>query len=483
MPVAVIVLLCLLGAAVLLLLAACVRAARIRRKRGPAAAPAEAQTRERADTYARALSEMIRCETVNPRGSDSSAKFARFREVLAGCFPRVHAELEQILIGDTLLLKWKGRDPQRGAIALLAHSDVVEASGEWKHPPFGGVIADGCVWGRGAMDNKGNLCALLSAAEELLAEGFVPPCDVYIASSNNEETMGDGAPNTVEYLKKQGVRLDLVIDEGGAVVQAPMPGLRGSYAMMGIMEKGYADVRFTARSGGGHSSTPPKGTPLARLAAFVNHVEKHPPFKMRFTPPVKAMFRELAPWMDFPFRLLFGNLWLFGPLLKLAMPMVSGQAAALLKTTCVFTMAEGSGAPNVIPASASVTANLRFMVHQAREASLDALRRLADRYGLEMEVLYSSDCSPVTDTESERFRFVRRCVEEVFPEAPVAPYVMLGGTDSRHYSGLCPCVVKFGPSVLTPQQLASMHAKDENFGVEALARAVSFFRRVLTTYR
>ena len=482
MPV-VIVLLCLLGLFLLLLLIACVNAARIAAKPRPAAKPAEGQALERADGYARSLSKMIACETVNPRGSDSSAKFARFREVLAECFPRVHAELEQTLIGDALLLKWKGRDPGRGAVALLAHSDVVEASGEWEHPPFAGEIADGCVWGRGAMDNKGNLCALLSAAEELLGEGFVPPCDVYIASSNNEETMGDGAPNTVAYLQKQGVRLDLVIDEGGAVVSAPMPGLKGSYAMMGIMEKGYADVRFTARSDGGHSSTPPKNTPLARLAAFVHHVEKHSPFKMKFTPPVKAMFRELAPYMRFPFRLLFGNLWLFGPLLKLAMPMVSGQAAALLKTTCVFTMAEGSGAPNVIPASASVTANLRFMVHQAREASLDALRRLADRYGLEMEVLYSSDCSPVTDTESERFRFVRRCVEEVFPEAPVAPYVMLGGTDSRHYSGLCPCVVKFGPSVLTPQQLASMHAKDENFGVEALARAVSFFRRVLTTYR
>ncbi len=482
MPV-VIVLLCLLGLLLLLLLIACVNAARIAAKPRPAAKPAEGQVLERADGYARSLSKMIACETVNPRGSDSSAKFARFREVLAECFPRVHAELEQTLIGDALLLKWKGRDPGRGAVALLAHSDVVEASGEWEHPPFAGEIADGCVWGRGAMDNKGNLCALLSAAEELLGEGFVPPCDVYIASSNNEETMGDGAPNTVEYLKKQGVRLDLVIDEGGAVVSAPMPGLKGSYAMMGIMEKGYADVRFTARSDGGHSSTPPKNTPVARLAAFVHHVEKHSPFKMKFTPPVKAMFRELAPYMRFPFRLLFGNLWLFGPLLKLAMPMVSGQAAALLKTTCVFTMAEGSGAPNVIPSSASVTANLRFMVHQARDESLAILRRLAEKYGLEMEVLYSSDCSPVTDTESERFRFVRRCVEEVFPEAPVAPYVMLGGTDSRHYSAICPCVVKFGPSILTPQQLASMHARNENFGVEALGRAVAFFRLLLTSYQ
>ncbi len=483
MPIGVIVLLCIVGLLVLLLLVACVRAAMMGGKAAVSSQPAKTQDMEKADGYARSLSKMIQCETVNPRGADSSAKFSRMREVLEELFPLVHAQMERTLIGDALLFRWKGKDPGRNPIAFLAHSDVVEATGEWKHPPFAGEIADGCIWGRGAMDNKGNLCAVLSAAEELLAEGFVPPCDVYIASSNNEETMGDGAPNTVEYLKKQGITLDLVIDEGGAVVNAPMPGLKGNFAMMGIMEKGYADVRFTARSDGGHSSTPPKGTPIARLAAFVNRVETHSPFKMKFTPPVKDMFRKLAPHMAFPFRLLFGNLWLFGPLLKLVMPMVSGQAAALLKTTCVFTMAEGSGAPNVIPTAASVTANLRFMVHQARDESLAALKRLAGKYNLEMEVLYSSDCSPVTDTGSERFRFVENCVREIFPEAPVAPYVMLGGTDSRHYNAISPCVVRFGPTVLTPQQLASMHARDENFGVDSLARSVAFFRRVLTAYR
>lgn len=483
MPIIGIVLLCLLGLLILLLLIACVHAVLIGRKPAPSAAPAEAQTAERTEVYAGALSRLIQCETVNARGSDSSAKFARMRETLAELFPRVHAELEQTLVGDALLMKWKGKDSSRGAVALLAHSDVVEATGEWKYPPFGGEIAEGCVWGRGAMDNKGSLCALFSAVEELLGEGFVPPCDIYIASSNNEETMGNGAPNTVEVLKKRGVKLDLVIDEGGAVINAPMPGLSGNFAMIGVMEKGYADVRFTARSNGGHSSTPPKNTPLIRLAAFVHDVENHSPFKKAFTPPVRAMFRELAPSMSFPFRLLFGNLWLFAPLLKAVMPMVSGQAGALLKTTCAFTMAQGSGAPNVIPESASVTANLRFMLHQAQDASLAALKKRAEKYDLEMEVLYSSDCSPLTDIDSERFRFVRRCVEEVFPEAPTAPYVMLGGTDSRHYNAVCPCVVRFGPTVLTPQQLAAMHGRDENLGVEALARAVGFYRRVLTEYR
>ena len=475
-----------IGLGVLILLAgllgaACVRAALLKNpeKRGEPQ-PVDG---EKAAKYAKDLSRMIRCETISVRESGPAEKFARYRAELEQLFPLVHERLERTLIGDAMLFKWRGADPARGAVVLMAHSDVVPAAGEWDHPPFAGEIADGCVWGRGAMDTKGSLCALFNAVEELLAEGFTPPCDVYLASSNNEEIMGDGAPNTVTWLTDHGVKLDLVLDEGGAVIEAPMPGLNGKYAMLGVLEKGYADVRFTAVSAGGHSSTPPKGTPLARLAAFVNRVETRPPFPVKITPPVKAMFAAMAPDMAFPFRLLFGNLWLFGPLLKRVIPKVSGQAGALLHTTCAFTMAQGSDAPNVIPAQASVTANLRFMVHQGREASLQALEKLANKYGLRMEVLYACDCSPVVDVHSAGYAYIRQCVREVFPEAGIAPYVMLGGTDAKHYAKVCDCALRFAPTVLTPQQLASMHASNENLSVDALARAVAFYRRVLTGYR
>lgn len=475
-----------IGLGVLILLAgllgaACVRAALLKNpeKRGEPQ-PVDG---EKAAKYAKDLSRMIRCETISVRESGPAEKFARYRAELEQLFPLVHERLERTLIGDAMLFKWRGTDPARGAVVLMAHSDVVPAAGEWDHPPFAGEIADGCVWGRGAMDTKGSLCALFNAVEELLAEGFTPPCDVYLASSNNEEIMGDGAPNTVTWLTDHGVKLDLVLDEGGAVIEAPMPGLNGKYAMLGVLEKGYADVRFTAVSAGGHSSTPPKGTPLAQLAAFVNRVETRPPFPVKITPPVKAMFAAMAPDMAFPFRLLFGNLWLFGPLLKRVIPKVSGQAGALLHTTCAFTMAQGSDAPNVIPTEASVTANLRFMVHQGREASLQALEKLANKYGLRMEVLYACDCSPVVDVHSAGYAYIRQCVREVFPEAGIAPYVMLGGTDAKHYAKVCDCALRFAPTVLTPQQLASMHARNENLSVDALARAVAFYRRVLTGYR
>lgn len=215
-----------IGLGVLILLAgllgaACVRAALLKNpeKRGEPQ-PVDG---EKAAKYAKDLSRMIRCETISVRESGPAEKFARYRAELEQLFPLVHERLERTLIGDAMLFKWRGTDPARGAVVLMAHSDVVPAAGEWDHPPFAGEIADGCVWGRGAMDTKGSLCALFNAVEELLAEGFTPPCDVYLASSNNEEIMGDGAPNTVTWLTDHGVKLDLVLDEGGAVIEAPMP--------------------------------------------------------------------------------------------------------------------------------------------------------------------------------------------------------------------------------------------------------------------
>lgn len=471
----------LLGLVILLLLIAVIHTLTIGRSTRSAAKPAITFTEAERDKYVSDLSRMIQCETISLRGATDLSKFDDFHAVLAQLFPLIHEKLEKTEIDGSLLYRWPGQSHDH-AVLLMSHQDVVEATGEWKYPPFSGQIAEGRIWGRGTMDTKGSLCAILEAVEELLREGFAPSCDVYVASSCNEEIMGDGAPKTAKHLQEQGVKLDLVLDEGGAIVHAPMPGLTGHYAMLGILEKGYADVRFVARAEGGHSSTPPKNTPIARLAAFVNHMEKHSPFKKKFTPPVRRMFRSMAADMSFPFRLLFGNLWLFEPLLKIVLPKVSGQAGAMLATTCAFTMMQGSASPNVIPAEASVTANLRFMIHQPMAESMEILRREAQKYGIDVELLEGHDCSPVVDMENPNYRFVEACVHECFPDAGVAPYIMLGGTDARHYAPHCPCAVRFAPLVISGQQMSSVHARDENVDVDAVAKAVKFYRYVLENH-
>ncbi|MDL2323588.1 M20/M25/M40 family metallo-hydrolase [Ruminococcaceae bacterium OttesenSCG-928-A16] len=478
------ILLALLGVVALLLLAACINTLRIKNK--TPLGSALPVNEELAMKYAKDLGRMLQCETVNDPGADpakTSAEFAGMRRVLAELFPLSHQTLHTVEgLGDALLMRWQGKDPKRGAIVLMAHSDVVPATGEWKYPPFSGEVAEGCVWGRGAVDTKGSLCAIFEAVETLLAEGFTPPCDVYISSSNNEETMGDGAPKALAWLQEQGVSIDVVSDEGGAILQAPLPGLTGSFAMLGIVEKGFANLRFTAKSTGGHASMPPKGSPIVRLAAFVNRVEKKSPFKKEISKPVRDMFRELAPYMRFGMRLVLGNIWLFGPLLKVVLPKVSAQAGAMLQTTCAFTMASGSEAANVMPETASVTANLRFIMHQPGAESIAVIKALAAEYGLETEVLYSHDCSPYVDIASSKYQYMMDCVKKAFPDVGVAPYIMLGGTDARHFAHVCPCTVRFAPLKMNKQQLGSMHGLDENVDIDALAGGVGFYLTVLRDY-
>lgn len=436
------------------------------------------QPDNRSTGYAQKLSAMVQCDTTSHAGVAETEKFLAFHKELERLFPLVHRDLEKTVIDGNLLFRWKGRtngDP----IVLMSHQDVVPAEGEWLHPPFSGAIVDGKVWGRGAFDTKASLMAFFQAVEELLAEGYVPQCDVYLASSCTEEWAGDGAPKLVAELQRRGVRPFLVIDEGGGIITDPIGGVKGNFAMVGVFEKGKADVRFTARSSGGHASAPGKGTPIARLSAFVNEVESKPPFRRKFLPEVKAMFRRLSPYAPFHLRLVMGNLWLFGPVMKQVMPAISAQAAAMLQTTIAFTMQSGSDACNVLPQEASVSANMRFIPHQGERASLDLIREVAAKYGLEMEIMHSSDYTQPVDIRGEAFRQVERVIGNTFPGLPVCPYVMTGATDASFYQAICDNCIRFAPVVAGPEQMKGMHGLNETMGVDCLPGAVDFYKNLI----
>ena len=352
--------------------------------------------------------------------------------------------------------------------------DVVEASGNWRYPPFSGTISDGKIWGRGTVDTKGALCAILEAVEKLTGEGFIPECDVYIASSNNEEITGDGAIKTVDYLDKQGIKLDLVMDEGGAVMGG-MLGSEASCAMIGVLEKGRANVKFIAHSIGGHASIPFKNNPFARLARLIDTIERKPIFKKKLTKPVKTMYRAMVPYMSFKYRFFLGNLWLFSPILPFILGKMGGQANALISSTCVFTQAEGSHGANVIPETATVTANMRFMVHEPLEATFKKVSKIAKKNDIWMEMISGYDVCKAANVKTYAYKQVVKQVKETFGEIPVVPYVMLAGTDARHYTKICDCVLRFVPLTLSDAQQKSAHAIDENINISSLSRAVSFY--------
>ena len=427
---------------------------------------------------AKKLSKMIQVDTTSHTGGDDPEKFRAFHKTLAELFPLVFSKLEKTEIDGNLLFYWKGRSSEK-PILLMSHQDVVPAEGEWSHAPFSGDIADGKVWGRGASDTKCSVMAFFEAVEQLLAEGFTPPTDVYLASSCTEEWAGDGAPKLVAELKRRGVELFLLCDEGGGIISEPIGGIPGNFAMVGVFEKGKADVKFTARSNGGHASAPMANSPIARLSAFVTDVEKHDPFRRKFLPEVSAMFARLAPYAPFGLRLVMGNLWLFQPLMKIVLPRVSAQAGAMLHTTIAFTMQSGADAYNVLPQEATLGANMRFIPHQGERESLAIIRRLAEKHGLEMEVIHANDYSETVDIHGEAFRQVERVIGETFPGLPVSPYVMTGATDAQFYQEICDNCLRFAPVIYGPEQMKGMHGLDENIEYNCLPGAVDFYKNLI----
>ena len=434
---------------------------------------------ERSVEYGKQLAKMVQKETISFREQKDRTKFYEFHEILEELFPLVHKNCEKNVFNGSLLFKWTGKNSEN-PILLMSHQDVVEANGIWEKEPFSGKIDEkGRVWGRGTVDTKASLFCIFKSVEELMEEGFVPEVDVYIASSCTEEWSGEGAPLTVEYLKENNIKIKLLLDEGGMIIEEPVGGVKGTYGMVGIVEKGYGDVKFTAKGNGGHASAPGKNTPLVRLGKFMCDVEKKNPFEAQFTPVVQEMFTRMAPNMIYPMRLLFSNIWLFKPLIVKLLPSVSSAAAAMLRTTLAFTMAKGADGANVLPQEASIIGNMRFIQHQPNKESIDVISKVAAKYDIETEVIYQDEPCPIVDFKGKEFKLVESTINEIYPGIGVCPYVMTGGTDAKYYSSVSENCIRFAPLYIDDQQYASIHGLNENIYQGALPMGVDFYKTII----
>ena len=432
----------------------------------------------RTQNYGRRLAQLIRCETVSHDHQTDRRKFYAFHDLLRQMFPNLFSACDYEDFDGSFLLRWKGTG-DRLPVMLMNHHDVVEAPGNWTYPPFSGTIADGKLWGRGTLDTKGGLWAMLQAAEELISEGFVPDRDLYFLSACTEETDGSGADRISAELQRRGIRFDLVLDEGGMILDEPIGGAKGTFAMIGLGEKGCADLKFVARSTGGHASTPGKNTPLVRLGKFMAEAENANLFTSDMHPAIQEMFRRIATRMAQPLRFVLGHPRLFKGLLLRVIPMVSGTAGAMLKTTLAFTMAQGSQGTNVLPQEAWVVGNMRYSHHQGGEASMAAVRTLAEKYDIEMIVMESGFSSPMSDYHSDGFHRVERAIHAVYPHAVASPYLMTGASDCRYMSRVCDTCIRFAPLYITQAQMDSIHGIDENVDLSALAPAVDFYKHLI----
>ena len=314
--------------------------------------------------------------------------------------------------------------------------------------------------------------------DELIESGFVPEQDVYLSYSDCEETGGPGAEMARDWFKAHGVKPYVVVDEGGAIVEKIEGKTVKDACMVGIIEKGYADVKFIARGKGGHSSQPPKNTPIARLGALVNYCEKHTIFKTRQCAPAKAMVKGLANVVKYP-----SFLWRIALTPCIAKRIVPGYGKSLYSTTMVFTMMNGATASNIIPQEAWVNANLRFSPNDNPEKCIEKLRKIAKKFDCEIEVKRCREASPMVDLTSDGYNTFANAVKKTYKYVEVVPYYMFGGTDCRTMQEIATTAIRCTPCRMSSEQLGTMHASNENLYVNSLGETVSFFKTFMTMYK
>jgi len=428
------------------------------------------------------LQRMVRCATISrydPAHEDDTA-FARFRALLPELFPRVHQSLSFEQVGRRgLLYRWRGRSQDR-PVVLMAHYDVVPVEeSHWTQPPFAGVTADGCLWGRGALDTKPTVNGILQAAETLLGRGFVPQQDIYLAFGGNEEIMGQDAPDMIAWFSARNIRPALVVDEGGAVVEHVFPGVRQPCAVIGTGEKGVMQLTMTAKTNGGHASAPPRVSSIGRLSRACLRVETHP-LKRRLTAPVAGLFDTLGRHSSSLYRVIFANLWLFAGLLDLICKQKGGELNALMRTTVAWTQASGSSQTNVMPALAKMGANLRLVPGDSCADVLARLEKIVRDPQLQLEASGCQEPSPLSVTGNhDGWLKVRQAVRAIWPEALVSPYLMIACSDSRHYSRICDQVYRFSAMALTDELRKTIHGNDERIPLDAIGKAVAFYLELM----
>jgi carboxypeptidase PM20D1 len=410
-------------------------------------------------------------------------QFDRFVTLITELYPGVHNTLTREIVADhSLLYRWVGTSSD-DPILLLAHYDVVDATDDrWQHPPFAAELVgkgeDAELWGRGALDDKGALVCILEAVEALVSRGFAPANDVYLSFGHDEETSGTGAQAIAALLESRGIRPALLLDEGGAIVENIFPGVSGPIAVVGVSEKGITSVQLRVTQDGGHASTPPRLAATTRLARAIGRLDRKP-FQARFTPTNLEMIRTIGARARQPYRWLFTTQWLTkAPLLAL-FTRLGDETRAMVRTTSVVTRLTGSLADNALAETATAIVNVRVAVGSSVADSVDHIRRAIRDPLVEVTALHPSEPSPVSPTTGPQWNRVRAAIQSAQPDAIVTPYIQLGASDSRHFSGVCDAVYRFTPFEMSAAERGTLHAVNERIHVATWLRGISFYETLI----
>lgn len=441
-----------------------------------------------ADAIAARLGGALRYPTISvrdePTGNDLAIRpIDGLIGYLEASYPRVHAALPHERVRNGIVFSWNADAPGK-PILLTSHLDVVPVEegteAQWTHAPFAGEIADGFVWGRGTLDDKIGVIAILEAVDSLLAQGYAPSRPVWLAFGADEEVGGNDAKAMAAHFAAKGVRFEFVLDEGLAILEGQLPGVTKRVAMFAVAEKGYADLELAAKGAGGHSSMPPKDTATAVLASALVRLGDHP-MPGALQGPVRETLETLAPEMRLAHRIALSNLWLFAPVVKRTFEAKPATNASL-RTSMAVTMLKGSPKDNVLAQRATAVVNVRLFPGDTGAEVLEHARRVIADERVELRFLdgFSSEASAVSPSSGPAWDLLARAARSSLGDVLVAPGLTLGATDARHYSNVADAAYRFAPLVMRPEDNVRVHGTDERISVENCGLAVRFYRRVIT---
>jgi carboxypeptidase PM20D1 len=423
-------------------------------------------------------------KTTSPSGSNPDLReFHKFNNFLKQQYPETHTRLKKTIIGKaSLLYEWKGSKPDLMPVIFCAHIDIVPADNiaGWQYPPFSGTTADGFIHGRGARDFKPGLIGIMEAAEYLCTSGFTPERTVYFAFGGDEETLGlKGAKRIAEYLHSRGITAETVIDEGGGIVRGIIPGIdpERNVALVGIAEQGYCDIELSASGTGGHTASQSKLNPLVILSGAVMRIQNRETGG-NIHPIVRRMFGSFAEEASFPMSTIYGNLSLFGSTLRNKFLEGTGTEG-FARSTIAFTGFTCLSANNVIPASASVSANLRLLPGTSTADEINNIKKIVDNPEIKISVIRSFDAPHESEPDTYSYRKLSEVIAKTFKNPIVAPSLVTGSTDSRHYSIICKNIYRFAPSISTKTFSGNGHKTDERIPVDNFAMYPPFYTMLI----
>ena len=438
------------------------------------------------DASTQHFSDAIKIKTISPENPADfdSTQFELFSTFLVDAYPLADSLLEKKIFNSySLLYKWQGSNASEKPIVLMGHLDVVPVIeknlADWQHDPFGGEIKDGAVWGRGAIDDKVGVIGIMESIEMLLSEGFAPKRTIYIALGHDEEIGGvNGATAIASYLKEQAVDAEFVLDEGGSIVQDMIPGIEKEVALIGIAEKGFVTLELSVKIEGGHSSMPEKETAIDVMANAITKL-KNNPFPAEISKPIEGFIEYLGPEMPFLSKMVFANKSIFSSVIT-GIYEKTGSGNALVRTTTSPTIFNSGVKDNIIPQFANASVNFRVMPETTMEALIERVRQTIDDERITISIgSFASEASKISSTSSFGYETLNKTISQIYPEALVAPYLVIGATDSRHYSELSDNIYRFSAIKLNKNNIKSFHGLNEKLSVEDFHSSIRFYTQLI----